>query len=246
MYDKYDKQNGIKATKCLLNSLNSELCKDIMAQTDEEMLFSQVFMIIIEHERRQHGELYDAIKQQLLNMDVGKFPGANIKDMCIKMQKDTKALIKANQYNSKHNLRICRMLTEAGGINNSKYSNPMYVLLTKVKREIPKHNHLSNADKLTAMSKEEVGWEDILQEAKDMYQSMTAEGYIRWPPACNPSNSKVPPNNFGANLTQINNGKHSNGNGKNIVRKNQKHKNGNGNHSKNGNGNHNRNSKKEV
>ena len=149
-----------------------------MAQTNEEMLFSQVFMIFIEHERPQHGKLYDAIKQHLLNMDVGKFPGANIKDMCVEMQKDIKTHIKANQYDSKHNARICRMLTEAGGINNSKYSNPMYVLLTKIKREIPKHSHLSNADKLTAMTKEEVGWEDILQEAKDMYKSMTAEGYI--------------------------------------------------------------------
>ena len=110
-------------------------------------------------------------------MDIGKFPGANIKGMCVEMQKDIKALIKANQFDSKHNARICRMLTKAGGINNrSEYSNPMYVLLTKVKCEIPKHNQLSNADKLTAMTKEQVGWEDILREAKDMYKSMTAEG----------------------------------------------------------------------
>ena len=79
-----------------------------------------------------------------------------------------------------------------------------------------------------------------------MYKSMTAKGYIQWPPACNPSNSKIAPNNFGANLTQINNRKHSNGNGKNVARKNQKHKNGNGNHSKNGNRNHNRKHKKKI
>ena len=95
-------------------------------------------------------------------MDVGKFPGANITDMCIEMQKDIKALITANQFDSKHNARICRMLTEAGGINNSEYSNPIYVLLTKVKHEILKHNHLSNANKRTAMAQEKVGWEDIL------------------------------------------------------------------------------------
>ena len=52
-----------------------------------------------------------------------------------------------------------------------------------------------------------------------MYKSMTAEGYMRWPPACNPSDLKVPPNNFGANLTQFTNGKQSNGNGKTIVKK---------------------------
>ena len=30
-YDKYDKQNDIEDTESFLNSLNSELCKDIMA-----------------------------------------------------------------------------------------------------------------------------------------------------------------------------------------------------------------------
>ena len=60
-----------------------KLCNDIMAWTDEDMLFSQVFMIFIEHEQPQHGELYDAIKKRLLNIDVRKFPGANINDMCV-------------------------------------------------------------------------------------------------------------------------------------------------------------------
>ena len=65
-----------------------------------------------------------------------------------------------------------------------------------------------------------VGWEDILREAEDMYKSITAEGYICWPPACNPSHTKVPPNNFGANLTQFTNGKQSNGINKSAIKKN--------------------------
>ena len=68
---------------------------------------------------------------------------------------------KANQFDCKHNA-ICRILTEAGGLNNSEYSNPMYDMFTKVRKEIPKHNHMSNADKLTSMSemwrKQEVGF----------------------------------------------------------------------------------------
>ena len=79
-------------------------------------------------------------------------------------------------------------------------------MLTKVKKEIPKHNHMSNSDKLNKMNGAKVGWDNILREAKDMYKSMTAgEGSIRWPPACNPSNTKVPSNHFGANLTQFTN-----------------------------------------
>ena len=115
-----------------------------------------------------------------------------------------------------------------------------------MKQQIPKHNHLLNAEKLTVIAKEKVDWEDIIQEAEDMHKRMTAEGYIWWPPACNPSDSKVPPNNFGANLTQFNNGKHSNSNGKAVVKKNQKHKNGNGNHFEGGNRNNNGNRKKKF
>ena len=105
-----------------------------MARIKDDMKFSEIFMIGVKHEQPQHGELYDAIKQSLLNINVGKYPGANIKDMCVKMRKDIKALIKAHQFDSKHNAKICRILTEARGLNNSEYANPMHVLLTKVKK----------------------------------------------------------------------------------------------------------------
>ena len=64
---------------------------------------------------------------------------------------------------------------------------------------------------------------------------MTAEGSIQWPPTCNPSDTKVPPNHFGANLTQFTNRKQANGNHKSLVKKNRKYKNENGNHLKNSN-----------
>ena len=138
VYDKYNIQNDTKAIECFLNSLNSKLCKDIMVRIEDNMRFSEVFMIFIKHERLQQGELYDAIEQLPLNVDVGKFQGANIKDMCVEMQKDIKALIKANQFNSKHDAKIYRILTKAGGINNSEYSNPMYALWTNLKCEVLK------------------------------------------------------------------------------------------------------------
>ena len=82
-----------------LNSLNKELCKDFLARR--------------QHEQLQHRELYYVIKQQLININVGKFSGANIKEMCAKMQEDIKALVKVNQFDSKHNAKICQILTKA-------------------------------------------------------------------------------------------------------------------------------------
>ena len=50
---------------------------------------------------------------------------------------------------------------------------------------------------------------------------MTAEGNICWPPACNPSDMKVPPNNFGPNLTKFTNRNRNqfNGNQKSPIKK---------------------------
>ena len=45
LYDDYD-----NVIECFINSLNKELCKDILAQTDNDTKFSEVFMIFIEHE----------------------------------------------------------------------------------------------------------------------------------------------------------------------------------------------------
>ena len=81
---RYDKQNNKEGIKCLLSSPNKELCKNKMARIEDNMKFSKFFMVFIKHEQPQHRELYDAIEQQLLNIDIGKFPGTNIKEMCVK------------------------------------------------------------------------------------------------------------------------------------------------------------------
>ena len=61
---------------------------------------------------------------------------------------------------------------------------------------------------------------------------MTTEGKIQWPPMCNPCNGKAPPDNFGVNLMQINQGKKQNG-GHNV-----RHGSGHCKHKKNADGEH--------
>ena len=113
VHDKYNKEYDKEAIKCFLNSLNKELCKDNLLRTEDSMKFSKVFMIFIEHEQPQHRELHDTIKQELLNINIGRFLGTNIKEMCVKMQMDVKALVKENQFDSKHNAKICQILAKA-------------------------------------------------------------------------------------------------------------------------------------
>ena len=124
------------------------------------------------------------------------------------------ALQKANTYNNKHNAKLCRIFTEAGGLNNSEYQTPMYQLLDKVKRAVGEVSHLNNQDKLKTMSRKGVGWSDILKEAEETYKGMTIERNVRWPPACNTTNLKAPATNFGANLVQTMGKGHNNSNRK--------------------------------
>ena len=88
----------------------------------------------------------------------------------------------------------------------------MLQLLTDARTKVQKVTHLNNRQKNAELSQDGVGWEDILDKAEELYRSMTIEGNVRWPPACNINDSKTPPNGFGAtNLTQLKHNGHRNG-----------------------------------
>ena len=52
------------------------------------------------------------------------------------------------------------------------------------------------------MNQNDCGWEDILNKAEDLYKEQMVDGLERWPPACNTRDSKAPPSQFTANLSQ--------------------------------------------
>ena len=136
-YDEYDQQNDKEAITCLLNSLDDELHQDIWTRIESGMLFAEVFMIFIQHERPQNGETYDSLEQRLINFDrtLKNYAGSNMKDICADMRKIIKGLVRANQYDSKHNSRLCRFLIQARGLNNKEFTLPLksYELSTKAR-----------------------------------------------------------------------------------------------------------------
>ena len=83
--------------------------------------------------------------------------------------------------------------------------------LKEIKTEVTGSSHMNCQRKLEHMTRMKVGYEDIFRLAEDLYAGMTTDGNIRWPPMCNPYDKKAPPDNFGANLMQINRGKKFNG-----------------------------------
>ncbi|MGB0787892.1 MAG: hypothetical protein ACPGR1_07830, partial [Candidatus Poseidoniaceae archaeon] len=128
------------------------------------------------------GETYDTIERKILEMKVKDYPGANIKAMVIDARQYIKSMVMARQWDSKNNTKLCRILTEAGGLSNPEYSTPMYSFLNEVKEEVAKITHLNNTDKAKTMSRKNLGWDDILKKAEHHYNELTTPGCIRWPP----------------------------------------------------------------
>jgi len=106
---------------------------------------------------------------------------------------------------------------------------------------------MNNNDKADYMSQHDCGWEDILDQAEDLYREQMVEGLKRWPPASNPKDSKRPPTEYQVNLTQAphpgrskRNNKKKKGKGKSNDHDKQSDTNrqkGNGKHEKSSNGN---------
>ena len=98
------------------------------------------------------------------------------------------------------NIALTCLFIKAGGEGNHKHKHPMLQLLTSVRKEIQQVTHLNNQKKNKELSKKGIGWGDTLDKAEELCCSMTIEGNVCWPPACNINDSQTPPKRHGTNL----------------------------------------------
>ena len=175
-----DVQNNAEAVTCFLNSLDKELHEDVWTRIEPDVLFAEVFMIFIQHERPQNGETYNLLEQKLVNFDttLNNCAGSDIREICGDVRKTIKALVQANQHNSKHNSRVCCLLIEAGGQNNKEFTLPLHIKLKEVKTKVMGSSHLNCQDKLHHMATKLSGCKNAFQLAEDLCTGMIAEGNI--------------------------------------------------------------------
>ena len=102
-------------------------------------------------------------------MQVSDHPGADIVKMTEFAQSNIIAMICRNAWDSKNNIAPTQLLVEAGGEGNHNHTHPMLQLLMSVQKEVQQVTHLSNQEKSKVLSKKEVGWEDILNESKELH-----------------------------------------------------------------------------
>ena len=131
------------------------------------MLFTDIFMMFINIKRPQNAELHNSCKRKVLNMQVSDHPGADIVKMTKFAQSNIVAMIRGNAWDSKNNIAPTRLLIQAGGEGNCKHTHPMLELLTKARESVQQVTHLNNREKNTESSNNNVGWEDILDQAEE-------------------------------------------------------------------------------
>ena len=161
-YDTYDKQNDYNAKLCFLRSLEENLHKDIKAKIDKGMTFPEIFLISVQHEIPVSHEKYESIERSIITFDVKQYQGNNVTAMVTELRRMIKTLVTARMWDSKNNSQLCCTLIDAGGSDNQEYTSPMYAMLGKIKKEITKTGHMNNDDKIAEMTKQGVGWKDLL------------------------------------------------------------------------------------
>merc|ERR1711884_155072 len=204
-YDEYDHQNDKDAIACFLNSLGEDYRRRLRVKSSriKKLKFTDIFMMFIEIERPQNAKLYDSMEKKVLNMQPSDYPGGDIVKMSDFAREHIVAIFRGNAWDSKNNIALTRILIEAGGKENEEFLNPMHLLLTKVRKAVAQVTHLNSAEKDEKLSSQGLGWEDILNEAEELYRTMTVDGNVRWPPQCSVDDSKAPPQGYGAHLTQF-------------------------------------------
>ena len=203
------------------------------------MTFPEIFLTFVQHEIPVSHEKYESIERSIITFDVKQYQGNNVTAMVAELRRLIKCLVTARMWDSKNNSQLCRTLIDAGGPDNQEYTNPLYIMLEKIKKEIAKTGHMNNEGKIKEMTKAGVGWKDILERANEIYSGMATPGNVRWPPALNPRDSKTPSSKYSnqANLTQFGSNdnrkskpnKRGSRNGKHRGKSNNGNVNGNGN-----------------
>ena len=141
------------ARKCLLNSLDNRLQKDLQIQIKETDCFTVILMVFIDYERPLTGEMYAGIEAKIKSATINKYPQGNVSMMVTDIRQWIDTLHKANMYDSKDNIALCRILAVAGGDNNIEYTGPMYKLLEQCQEALPKITPFNNAQKHAYMVK---------------------------------------------------------------------------------------------
>ena len=198
LYDKYDVQNNSTACKFLLASLDRDLHDNIVEQLEDDPGFAVVWLYLIKAIQSISIERFEDLKAQIKKRHPSQYPGQNLESLAADFRRDAKELVTAGHYDHNLSLNMLEAFLKAGGPTNEDYRFPLRSLKARLDSALLLIGHMSKADADKHMQKENLTFKDICRLASTEYRKQFDRK--QWPPASHASDSKAPPNRFGANL----------------------------------------------
>lgn len=193
LYDDQDQQNDNEAKEFLLNSLSSDLKKDLNRRIQENDVFPVVWKRLMYIVRTTSVYALDDTRKKIENRIPQHYPGQNIADFCADNADDCQELDQAGHFPWTLLLRIVTNALRADG--GDEYKDDMRPVRIAVKNALGEIGYMDPSAAEQYMINNKLTFQDILSTAEDSYRSLKDRGM--WPPARSNKDSKRPPESYG-------------------------------------------------
>ncbi len=124
-YDSYDKANDRESSDFLLDSLESELSKELHEIKDIDDPFPVLWLRLIHTVRSTSIDRFENLKKRVKTCKPSNFAGEDLSKMALNLQAYAKELELAGQYDHNLTLHMLNSFLEAGGQDNEDFRFPL-------------------------------------------------------------------------------------------------------------------------
>ena len=191
-YDTYDMDNNTNAKDYLLNSISSELEKQLYQNCSKDCSFIEMWLNLVHIVKSVSINRFERIKKQINLRKISDYASENIEELVTNYYDDWEELHDAKMYDFKLNLTMLTTIMEAG---NEEFRYPLRDLKLRLKKKLLNINHLTYDAAHQELVQDELDTQSILTEAKRLYREQHDDG--AWPAAQHASDSKALNKNYG-------------------------------------------------
>ena len=193
-FDEYDQANQKDAIKFLLNSLDTDLRKQLLESVYKEDCFIVYWLTLMRIVRSVSVDRYYRVMEEMKRRRVTNYPAQDIEQAASDWLANYQELNGANMYSHDITMHVLNSLLEAGGASED-FRYKIRAVKDDLEVELQEVRYLSYQAAHLHLLEKELDLKSILRMAKDRYRSLLDEG--RWEPANHARDSKALNRNYG-------------------------------------------------
>ena len=185
-YGQYEMENVNNAKEWLLNSILSDLKKQLYQNYKEDASFIALWLNLVHIVKSVSINRFDMIKKRIEGCKVSDYVSENIEELVMNYYNDWEELHDAELFDFNLTLKMMFAIMEAG---NEEYRYPLHAIKSQLKAKLVDIHHLSYTVAHQELVQSNLGPQSILSESKRLYRNMLDKG--KWPAASHAINSKA-------------------------------------------------------